>query len=553
LDRAVVIVRRPRGLTNRNTMTLLLGEDIRRRWRKGRVDLAESTDGLIAAIGAQVAVVSPTATTGSLMDRVVARLNGRGLRPLSRLAAFRTQAAKLSSPRQVLVYWKSSSEPPPAGRSDRWGPAFNSGVMGLYVRSDRIEAVAHEAAPGVEEFVYTPRVLTRPIEHLPQSTLAAWATTVDPKKMWDDLKQQPPHRVIADVMSRLTNRADDEAALNQLLDRVGPRMITVLGCDFDADQRRPFLAVLIECVEPRQVARSLADWITEQTSRPAGGRLGVTSADYMGGPVYELHLPTPSATDRVDTLAALIAGDLRPSFAPMDGWLVASTSPRHIHQILDAARGIEASIANVTSLASERDRIRRSVTAVVVQPAFAVSTLRYWDELMNRASQPDPPVVLKTALGIDVDEHAPPGRVVVTAVHSTAVATDRLIPGDAVLACDQTVLRLTDATADLARLLTRRADWNHVTLRVLRGDELLDLPVRVAPGDAGLRESGEIAGLLDMLAPVEGLASRINLAVYVAIRPPRTTRSAELVFHFAEPAGSSAASSPDKTGAAVSD
>jgi len=556
LNQAVIIVERPDGLTTPNTIRLFAGDDVIRQWRKGTVPLVESRNGLIVAVGDRIVAVSPVASTGSLMDGIVNQLSGRRFSALSRHGPFRIQIRGLPRHRNALVYWKTPA--PEAAESDASGaalgtesaapsnetaiaqprvethvgadfpPLFRSGVLALSLSRGVVEVVARDAAPPPDQFVYTPRVRAAPIERLPQSTLAAWATTIDPQTLWSNLEDNPPQRIGVRIFEHVKARVDTDQLRENVLDRLGPRIITVLGCDFTSDQRRPFAGVLIECVEPQPVADALAKLIVTHSKRGPGGDPVLRSTEHLGTIVYELPF-ADRRQDAPDSLAQLLVSDLRPSFSSMDGWFVVSTSPAHIEQILDAARGLATSVGDVVDLASQRRRLERSISSVVIQPAFAVSTLRFWDQLFDRPAAIASDDYFGQALGFDLDSNGSAGCVVVRDVDSNGSSASLIRKGDRIVAADGAALDLERAADHLARLIRQRSNPNQVTLRVLRDETFLDATVDLDVKQDQWTTAAEIEGLFELLAPIESVASRLNLAVYASINPPRSARSAELM------------------------
>lgn len=535
LDQSVIIVLRPAGFSIDNTISLFVGNDVRRKWRKGRVQMAEAGGGLFVAVGRQVVVVSPTAETDSLMDRIVARLNNRGINSLARHPPFREQVMHLPRARLALAYWNQRDLQNASNDSaHRWLDAFEVGVLGLYVRDGRTEIVAREAVIADQEFVYRPRVRPHSLEMLPQSTLAAWATTIKPDEIWDSLEEDPPHETVGRLMRAVRSRIDADSFRSEVLDRLGPRMITVLGCEFATDERRPLVGVLLECVATDDVLAKLDNMVDPLTDADPVGELTLRKSDHLGTTIYELQLARPPQGS-VRSMAQLFAQDLRPALAVMDGWLITSTSPQHVRQILDAARGLTPSLGDMVNLQVERERIRRSVGVVVVQPAFAVSTLRFWRQLLNESVQPvDAPQPGET-LGVALSDQSADGRVVIASVDSNGVSAATLRPGDVILACDGKVLSLSDTLSHFSQLISQRQDDRRIALRLMRDDRLMDVEIALQPpgvSSAQWSGSNEVEQMLAALAPIEDLASRLGLAVYASIKPPRTAASSEFSFHF---------------------
>jgi hypothetical protein len=361
---------------------------------------------------------------------------------------------------------------------------------------------------------------------LPQSTLAAWATSLDVHEAFDAAieKEFPPG--IEHWLETLRTRGDVDALRERVLSRIGPRCIAVLGCDFDSPQRLPQVALLIESVDAPQVAEALREIAAQIATQTEESGIALNQSDHLGAVIHELRLSAKS-DPATGTLAALIAENMSPSFAAAGGWLIVASSPDHVRQLIDAAGGLAPALSDVISLEDTAVQMRRAVGLALVQPAFSLGTIRYWDYLLEqRASGARSQV----RLGVDVHNDAPPGQVVVASVDTNGPAAGLLMDEDVILGCNGVLLNMESPAAHLRDLLYD-SRGKPVSLRLARSGELIEVLVPPAM-DAPTGAAPELKALLDLIRPIEQIAGELAIAIYSVERPPRGASHAQLVIKF---------------------
>lgn len=536
IDRGIVVLAAPEGRTPQQSVQLIAGpEPYPVKKEDGGVLVIRTAKGLWIAASKNAIVLSQITGEGSLFDETVSLLAGKNITPLTRSRNFVRQVAGLPAPRHGCGYWHdptletttSPSTAPATAPAFEWSkfwPSLESGALGVYIRSHQVEFVIRDAARG--EYVYRPRVVLDRIFSLPQSTLAAWAIALDVPEAFDAAIAAQFPSGLERWLDELRNQGDLDALREQVLGRVGPRCIAVLGCDFDSPQRLPQAALLIESVDAPQVAEALRAIIAQIAAEVGEDKIALHQSEHLGAVIHELRLranPDPAT----GTLASLIAENMAPSFAAAGGWLILATSPDHVRQLIDTAGGVAPSLRDVIALEETAVQMRRAVGLALVQPAFSLGTIRYWEYLLEQRRRG---ARSQARLGVDIRNDAPPGQVVIASVDEGGPAAGLLMPEDVILGCNGTLLAMA-SPADHLRNLIFESGGGPVTLRVARSGDLIEVTVTpIGAGPAGA--ASELKALLDLIRPIERIAGELAIAIYSVERPPRGSGHAQLVIKF---------------------
>ncbi len=345
------------------------------------------------------------------------------------------------------------------------------------------------------------------IGRLPKSTLFVWSQTMDLARSYRQLMadRSPGQRMIRfniEVVKALLQPIDLE---QDFLDKLGPQVMLVGGC-YAAERPRnsrgydlPLVSLMVEsqdvdasCDVLRRFAERLLGWMNVQFARARQGiELRITKTVHLGTTIHSVSLrdlfAKGTACPYLKTLEICWAG--------LDKWVVVSTHPDHIRQLIDARRGGPAeSFASTSTFKAVQDR-QGIASLVLARPDRVADMLQSWlDYCKVHAPQVFKPLWWKrvlirragrrVALGIIIKEGAEPGRVVVgNPVLPEMPAHGRLKPGDKVSAVDGRTLSEDMPEDDLRDFLAMRKGRS-VVLRVERDGKLLDVRIPMPPAEA---------------------------------------------------------------------
>lgn len=344
-----------------------------------------------------------------------------------------------------------------------------------------------------------------PVGKLPKSTLAVYAQTIDwvrryRRIMADRSKQQRALRFNIEVVRALLQPLDLE---KDFLAKLGPQVMLVLG-HRPSDETQgnpvydmPMAAVMIESSDAaatadvlRRFAERFLGWMNIQFTRAKRSlELSIAESTHHG---VKLHYVALESLFKNNTDCPYL-DTLELSWAAVDGWLVLSTHPEHIRQIVDARRANDTAktFASTASFRATRGRDGIS-TLILVRPARLASMLQSWiDYCAKNAPHVFKPLWWKrmmirragrrVALGIIIEEGAEPGCIVVgNPVLPDMPAAGRLRPGDKICAVDGRPLSKENAEDDLRDFVAMR-EGSSVVLRVERTGKTLDVRIPMSP------------------------------------------------------------------------
>jgi hypothetical protein len=515
--------------------------------RSERVTLYQTRRGLWVATDGRVVVLSQQSETTDFYRKAIALLDGANEPSLAGSPGYVGQLRQLGPECAGHVYF---AKPTGAGGGEYW-PSLRWGIVGVYVREQRVDFVIRARLDRVREQIYRPPVDVDRLMRLPRSTLWTWGTSVS----WSSVRQRlsPGAGWPAPLGEALPVGPE---ALSGLLARLGPRVIVVWGQGERGSDDFPQVAVLLESPEAATTARTLDEAVATFLSGAAADRGDSPSArlqqvEHLGTTVSSLTFPTSRpATDasRLDTFR----DRLQPSYAPLDGWLVLGLHADHVRAIIDAERGRIPRLGDTREVASTVHHRSRSATLSLCQPAlcsqiirgwlrdFATNPNSFWRTVLADAGRP------RRSLGIGMSLRQQPGRVTVSRVYPDTPAHGRLRPGDEILAIDGHVLALDRPNADLRRYVEAQPDGRPFVLRVQREEELTDVAITLTPPPPPQPGPAEV---LERLAR---LGDDLPYAAFVvsASRPDRYVARLTLGFSAASAAPASPASQPTTAPAA---
>jgi hypothetical protein len=505
--------------------------------RVGSVRVLQSTTGLWIAMRGRVIVISRTYHSQSIFRRAVDLLDGRSSESLARSPAFQKLTSGLPSPRAGCIYWSSPDDAgptsqPSAGPAGPW-PNLARGAISLHVRGNRLELYLRGEPVGTVDGGYRPRIVFDRFATLPQTTLAAWAGSTDVREIYDLILNDDSIPALGTILDPLRRAPIDETFRDEIVANLGPRFVVIISADLLSGEMRPELGVMIESTDATGVAARLRDLMDEIAHAVTPDD---DTTEYLGSEILQIHLPPASIDPDHPTLASLIAKDLTPSVAAMHGWVVVSTSPDHVRRIIEAGNGLNAALGEIPVIARSERSLRRSISAAIVQPAFALSALRHWMGWMQSSQEEDD---AEYRLGIRVRPDSRAGQVVVDDVDSNGPSGGLVAPGDVIIGLESQLLAMNKPYEHLEALLAASEPNRPIRLRVLRGDQMAEVVVEAAAPRAASASTAEMRGT--RLGLLQEMAGELATAVYSVARSSPSEYRGHLVLEFEEiPVGAEA-------------
>ena len=504
--------------------------------RIGDVRIMQSETGLWIAKHGRTVILSQSYVGDSFLRDAVDLLAGRANRSLASDEPFRRLIRGLPSPRAGCIYWKRAGEAaattqPTLADAGPW-PALRRGAISLHFRRNRLEVFLQGEPELAADPGYRPRIVYDRVAALPQTTLAAWSGSMDVSQIYDIAIADDSIPGLSNLIEPLRDPAMDEAFRDDVIANLGPRFIVAISADLLSGTMAPRIAVMIESTDATGVATRLKEFFEEiaagSDEEQAQPRLHVETSEYLGAEILELHLPSTEARDKRRTLATLIARNLTPSIAAVRGWVVASTSAEHIRRIIESSNGLNAVLGEVPVITRSERTLRRSISAAVVQPALAMSTLKQWIDWMDSAESDE---LEQHRLGIRLRAEPDGGMVVIEDVASNGPSIDVLEPGDAIIGFGKRLLAMHRPHDDLEAMLSAADPQRPVRLRIMRHGEMHE--AMIVPAQPDVPEPVQEISLR-RLGLLRNVASELATAVYSVARSSPTEYRAYLVLEFEE-------------------
>jgi len=390
---------------------------------------------------------------------------------------------------------ESQTEPATATESGPaiFWPGMRAGVMGMYVGGNRLDFLlrASLAAPRRKD---SPRVDMQRLKRLPRSTLVAWATSADVDAVFERFVSVPPDAV-ASYADFLTDALQPEQLQRDIVSKVGPRLVLVLGHDFVVEQGGSSLGLLIESTDADAVKRALdtavnrlVDRVNSEHADEERDALRVTVEEFSGAEITIIELADYLASEPVTSLAVHLASTMRLSYTALDDWLLISWNTNHMRELIAARGGAQPVLGEFTDVA--RLRPLRGRTAVGLgQLATAAAVLGEW---LNKAEEQLDSILYVyvrgpagesgahgRALGLGLAPQSRPGRTEVARVYEDGPCHGLVEVGDDVVAVDGKVLDLEGSNGGLRQYVRGLASGQTVVLRLDREGAFLDVKVVV--------------------------------------------------------------------------
>jgi len=414
----------------------------------------------------------------------------------------------------LLPGWASAPEKLPGHRLDRLLLALFEGEGGIDLV---VRGVFSEPVPSRR---LEPRVVDRLLQ-LPRSTLAAVATPISSTPEGGD--PGTPSPVLDRYVRFLAGLAPPRSERGSGAARVGENMILAWDQDLAEGPATPQAALLIQAADAPalvEAASAIADRLMEllENIDPGGGasRLAVEQGTHLGTPFRWVHLK-PYAEHSRQPFAKMLT-NLEPCWAASGDWFIVALTRNHLERILGAERGLVPSLAGANESASLRRPRADLRVAALVQGESAVDVL---DEWVRRAERAEPSLLnprwweglVATSdnpghrLGIGMRSQQAPGVVVVARVQAGSAADGVLEADDRILGVDGRLLDLENPNLDLRRRLHESRVLGGPTLRVSRGEQIMDLVLPIGEASAalprlGMTPSKAVRELADLLRSI---------------------------------------------------
>ncbi len=325
----------------------------------------------------------------------------------------------------------------------------------------------------------------------------------------------------------------------------------------------PLLSLMIETNDPQAVSaavsrlvNALVQQMNFQLLRSGKGNLlrtetlkhgrtaihGVALGDFARTQTkceyfHTLHLAWATTDNAGRDLMPIAPAD-RPQGNP---WLILSTHPDHIRQILDARAGRAQHLSSASVFAALGSRERTAASIVLAQPAEAARLVQSWIDYLRvrhpHMLQPDwwrhmqrRSDQARVTLGAGLqDDAAHPGQVRVVRTLPGWPAHGKLQEGDRIVGLDGRGFSVVSATKDLKRAIAQRRDPEQVVLQVERNGEAMEVTIKLSGTTSRPAPTFDPVGALQQLAQLGGAFSG---AGYMVSEDDPHRFHAELVLQF---------------------
>jgi len=529
-----------------------------RRYRTGnRVWLARIDD---------IVVVSTGFRGTALLEDVARLLAGVSGDPLADSEVYKSEVRALPPGFQGLVYFderpsQSTSRPTtrPTVTIPPW-PQLERGVIGLIARDGGLDAELRGAMAVPSPLREVESVSAETLTHLPADTLLAYATSLDylAEVRRIHAGEHPQLGLYLALFLALSGQSEPD---NKVIESLGPQTVVVVGQSRPGETEkpsyiRPMMSVMVQVKDPAPVAETVHQSVI--------GFVAVLNVQSLGGN-RRANLRVERIKHGPDTLHHV---DLRQFLPPLtrcvyfhtldpcwtvsDRWLIVSTHPEHVMQILDARRRpqLEEGARSPLRPATERAFVGgggEQVSSVLVsQSALSAGVVQSWlDYFARNHPQMFEPnwwqAMLhrregdRVTLGVGlspVTDH--PGKLDVTKVLPGWPADGKLRTGDRIVGVDGRLLAADDPRADFNLAVRVRKHRDRVRLRIERDGRSRNVNIPLPPDRPRPADFDPIRTLRNLTALAEQFSSgsytvwrsephRFNARVTLTLAPPAAT------------------------------
>lgn len=453
-------------------------------------------DGVIVAVKNGIAVMSRRSDRGTMLRDVLGLMSGSRADSLDRDTRFQNLLSYLPQRELATVYLSPKSF---ESRKDERAPVgllpdFDSLAIRMYEDDGRLDFAIRGrlASPSRMEAVDLASI--DQLLRLPQSTVGAASIAVDFAGAYAAAGSAAGGR-LAQYVALLDGLTGGDVSAANLIQQLGPNMIVAWEPDLRSTAQSPQIALMVESKDAKlsadfadEAAGNAIKLMQVMDPREDAPPLVIHESTHLGSRIRSVPM-RPFADSSPLPIARLLA-DCEPAWTSWGKWVIVALHREHIERILDAQAGLAPTLAispDVQRLAKQRgDR----AMFCVGRPGMAADVLDQWLAAHERGSvslldpgwwQPSGRRAGDTAgtLGIGMKANQRAGMVVVARVHPDSPAAGLLQPGDRIIGIDGALLPMNSPNAELRRR------WHSLTqesasLRVLRGEETLDIPIKKA-------------------------------------------------------------------------
>jgi hypothetical protein len=504
-------------------------------------------DGLNLCVRDDVVAIARRGGDRSLMAGVRRLMNDPKGASRDRLADFQLMRDRLPA-RHLAIADVVFDKDGPADESGAFWlmPSVRRAVIGLYERHGRIELAVSGLLEKPERKTPLDQGALERIVQLPQTTLLAWATTVDFQRAYESATRGPQTGTFGRYLSLLAGLGSDRAVGSKLFDQLGPNVIVVWGQNLSQPGGPPQVALLVQCADARAVraettyiAGSLLRLLKSLDPVDESATPKVKLTLHLGTPILHVPLGKYAAASQVP-LAKLLARS-EPAWATAGDWAIFALSRGHLEQILDAQNELIPTLGSIREVQQLAGRQHQRDGVSVVQPALAADLLDGWlkayesgapsllDESWwtpNQGNMPHP----ETRLGLVFGDESSPGVVVVEEVIAGSPSDKRLLPKDQIIGLNGALLELTNSGDDLRKKLTHTAAGRSALFRVRRAGSMVDVELAASQRPSGIE--GLLLRPADALHELAAMGRPLQLAAFEMLASGEERYLAQLTLQF---------------------
>ncbi len=537
--------------SDRGILSLLDPAHVSQTRRRGHVLVRRTKSGLWIAEARDNTVLSIKSGPGSLFDEVVGLLNHADRPSLGRSEAFRSEVSLVAPGHAALLYFEKPAPSPGHLPTLLTTPlaALARGSAALHLDDNRATIVLRSLLVRPRRRETRPQVDVNVQRRLPQGTLLAWSSSHDEPSagrmvsaagigFWRRILgirpgQHPQlDRMLDDWMARLVRAFES-------------RITMVFGPDELSADPSPALSLVMETSDPSATYAELRDILIEFGELLDAGSEASAAAptlrivQHLGHEICQVTTTNRRGDSAARSWIGSLWGSMEPCFSAVDEGIVFSTHQGQLRQILDARDGVAPSLQRLRPLTAGGTWDTGVVVLAFAQPALASHMLGEWmasamdhqstSPLDSDEPAPAPSDPTVEHLGIRVTPTDRAGTLEVVAVADDGPSRGQLQTGDRIIGVQGRVLSLNQPVTSLDEALTSEALPAVVVVRVERGQTILDVVLKPAPGTSTPSTSVPTSG-----DPFERLRAALRPMAFAAYRvyPTPTDRyQADLTLH----------------------
>ncbi len=370
-----------------------------------------------------------------------------------------------------------------------WLTNSDRAVVALYEGQGRIDVVIQASVTSPAPRAKLSTLAVTRLVRLPQTTLFAAVSPV----AFNAVRRSGPvgdgpavlDRYL-DVLGRLRDLADDPA---DAWPDLGPHVTLAWDQDLRPGMAAPQVAMLMECTDPSAVRRRVRRFVDRllgllHTIDAGEGTaaLVIDETNHLNVPIWRVSLADFARGSKRPLVRML--SNVEPAWTVFNDTLIVALSREHIEHVLDAWFGLVPTLASVEDVQALRARAGDRSMLSIMQPGVATKVWNQWLEAF-RSGKPSllDPARWELGLrdrvrppwGIVLEPSDRPGEVHVADVEADPDVSVRIQPGDHVVGINGRLLSLESSTDDLETRLRANLSGMGPTLRVRRGDALVDV------------------------------------------------------------------------------